>query len=84
MAQPASWRLWGLGEDETLRGNVEEQLVNPEEHIEIDAGTSQIPGLAYALTDSGIELPVLDITHPQFLSSIDESHLDELSRASMQ
>jgi hypothetical protein len=46
--------------------------------------TSRIPGLAYALTDNGIELPVLDITHPQFLSSIEESRLDEVSRASVQ
>jgi hypothetical protein len=83
MEPPASWRFWGPG-DETLRGNVEEQLINPEEHMETDAGTSRIPGLAYALTDNGIELPVLDITHPQFLSSIDESRLDEVSRASMQ
>ena len=55
--------------------------MNPDES---DAGTGRIPGLAYALTDNGIELPVLDITHPQFLSSIDERRLDEVSRASMQ
>jgi hypothetical protein len=46
--------------------------------------TSHIPGVAYAVTDNGIELPVLDITHPQFLSSIDEDHLDEVSKASIQ
>ncbi len=46
--------------------------------------TGRIPGLAYASTSNGIELPVLDITHPQFLSSIDESRLDEVSKASMQ
>ncbi|MCL7453623.1 MAG: hypothetical protein M8467_11320 [Anaerolineae bacterium] len=49
-----------------------------------DPETSRVPGLAYAFTDSGIELPVLDITHPQFVSSIDEDHLDEVSKASIQ
>jgi len=38
----------------------------------------------YIFADNGIELPVLDITHPQFLSSIDESRLDEVSKASIQ
>jgi hypothetical protein len=63
---------------------VEEQPMNPEEYMETDPKISQIPGLAYAFTDNGIELPVLDITHPQFLSSIDEDHLDEVSKASIQ
>jgi hypothetical protein len=63
---------------------VEEKPMNPEEYMEKDPETSQIPGLAYALTHNGIELPVLDITHPHFLSSIDEDHLDEVSKASIQ
>lgn len=45
---------------------------------------SRIPGLMYVFADNGIELPVLDITHPQFLSSIDESRLDEVGKASIQ
>jgi hypothetical protein len=38
------------------------------------------PELSYALTDNGIELPVLDITHPLFISSIDETALDALGK----
>jgi hypothetical protein len=58
--------------------------MNPKEHMEMDPETGQIPGLAHAFTDNGIELAVLDITHPQFLSSIDEDHLGEVSKASIQ
>jgi hypothetical protein len=36
---------------------------------------NKIPGLSYAVMDNGIELPVLDITHPLFLSSINETKL---------
>jgi hypothetical protein len=32
------------------------------------------------LTDNGTRLPVLDITHPLFISSIDETTLDVLSK----
>jgi hypothetical protein len=52
--------------------------------MKTDPEASHIQGLAYAFTDNGIELPVLDITHPQFLSSIDESRLDEVSKGSIQ
>jgi hypothetical protein len=52
--------------------------------MEQDPETGLIPELAYALADNGIELPVLDITHPQFLSIIDEDQLDEVSKASIQ
>jgi hypothetical protein len=58
--------------------------MNPEEYMETDPETSRIARLAYVFTDNGIELPVLDITHPQFVSSIDEDHLDEVSKASIQ
>lgn len=58
--------------------------MNPKEYMETDPETSPIPGLAHAFTDNGIELPVLDITHPQFISSIDEGHLGEVSKASIQ
>lgn len=39
---------------------------------------NKISGLAYALTENGIELPVLDITHPLFLESIDEEKLTKM------
>ena len=35
----------------------------------------KIPGLSYAFTGNGVELPVLDITHPLFLSSIAQAGL---------
>jgi hypothetical protein len=38
---------------------------------------SKIKGLSYAFTLNDIELPVLDITHPLFLKSIDEFKLKE-------
>lgn len=39
---------------------------------------NKLPGLAYAFTTNGIELPVLDITHPGFISSTDESSLKRM------
>ena len=38
----------------------------------------KIPGISYAFTRDGIELPVLDITHPLFTSSIDEEKLKKM------
>jgi hypothetical protein len=38
----------------------------------------KIPGISYAFTRDGIELPVLDITHPLFTSSIDEEKLKRM------
>jgi hypothetical protein len=38
--------------------------------------------LSYAFTLNGVELPVLDITHPLFISSIDEVNLKEMIRKS--
>lgn len=38
----------------------------------------KIPGISYAFTMDGIELPVLDITNPLFSSSIDEEKLDRM------
>jgi hypothetical protein len=38
----------------------------------------KIAGLTYALTENGIELPVLDITHPLFLKSINEKKLGKM------
>jgi hypothetical protein len=38
----------------------------------------RIPGLSYAYTGNGVELPVLDITHPLFNSSIDEVKLKKM------
>ena len=39
---------------------------------------NKIPELSYAITTNGIELAVLDITHPLFISSIDETKLKEI------
>jgi hypothetical protein len=38
----------------------------------------KVPGLSYAFTGNGVELPVLDITHPLFYNSIDEVKLKEM------
>lgn len=38
----------------------------------------KIPGISYAFTKDGIELPVLDVTHPLFVSAIDEAKLQEM------
>lgn len=43
---------------------------------------NKIPELTYALTLNGVELPVLDTTHPLFLSSIDEVKMKEMLRKS--
>jgi hypothetical protein len=40
---------------------------------------NKISGVSYALTEDGIELPVLDITHPLFISTIKEEVLKDLS-----
>jgi hypothetical protein len=40
---------------------------------------NKISGISYAFTDDGIELPVLDITHPLFISTIDENVFKALS-----
>ena len=39
---------------------------------------NKIPELSYAFTSNGIELPVLDITHPYFISCTDEKTLKKL------
>jgi hypothetical protein len=39
---------------------------------------NKLPGLSYVFTMNGIELPVLDITHPDFISSIDEKKLKKM------
>jgi hypothetical protein len=39
---------------------------------------NKITGISYAFTENGIELPVLDITHPLFLKSINEEELDKM------
>jgi hypothetical protein len=40
---------------------------------------SKISGISYTFTYTGIELPVLDITHPLFISTIDEDAFKLLS-----
>ena len=39
---------------------------------------NKIPKLSYAYTINGVELPVLDITHPYFISCTDEKILKKL------
>jgi hypothetical protein len=39
---------------------------------------NKIPELSYAFTDNGVELPVLDITHPLFAACTDEKILEKL------
>jgi hypothetical protein len=39
---------------------------------------NKIAGISYAFTENGIELPVLDITHPLFFRSINEEKLDKM------
>lgn len=39
---------------------------------------NKIAGLTYAFTENGIELPVLDVTHPLFLKSINEESLSKM------
>ena len=39
---------------------------------------NKLPGLSYVFTMNGVELPVLDITHPEFISSIDENKLKKM------
>ena len=39
---------------------------------------NKIPELSYAFTLNGIELPVLDITHPYFIASTDEDKLKKM------
>jgi hypothetical protein len=43
---------------------------------------NKIPELSYAYTLNGVELPVLDITHPLFNASIDVAKLKEMLRKS--
>ncbi len=39
---------------------------------------NKIPGVCYAWTDSGLELPVIDITHPAFAFEISPAELERL------
>jgi hypothetical protein len=45
---------------------------------------NKVSGLSYVYTDCGLELPVLDITHPLFTASINEEGLEELCKESAQ
>jgi hypothetical protein len=35
-----------------------------------EVNKNKVPGVSYVFTDCGLELPVLDITHPLFTASI--------------
>jgi hypothetical protein len=43
---------------------------------------NKVSGLCYAYTECGVELPVLDITHPLFTASINEEDLEALCEES--
>jgi len=43
--------------------------------------TNKKPGVCYAFTDDGIELPVIDLTHPAFAFSITQPELDAMIEA---
>jgi hypothetical protein len=45
----------------------------------VPAGTGKRPGLCYAVTDDGLELPVIDVTHPAFRLDIDPPALQALT-----
>lgn len=42
------------------------------------------PGLCYALTDDGIELPVIDVTHPAFALSLTQAELDAVTARTLE
>ncbi len=41
------------------------------------------PGVCYAVSDDGLELPVIDITHPAFSTPFTHSELDALTEATI-
>jgi hypothetical protein len=45
---------------------------------------NKISGLSYVYTECGMELPVLDVTHPLFTASINEESLEALCKESAQ
>ena len=49
--------------------------------------TNKVPGICYAWTDDGIELPIVDYTHPAFEIHISEAELssliDQMQRSAM-
>ncbi len=45
---------------------------------------NKVSGLSYVYTECGLELPVLDITHPLFTASINEESLEALCKESAQ
>lgn len=53
-------------------------------HLKHTPETNKVPGIPYVFTDTGLELPVLDITHPLFKDSINESTLADLRTKSSQ
>jgi len=43
-----------------------------------DSSSVRKPGVFYAVTDEGVELPIVDITHPEFALSIDAAEQQRL------
>jgi hypothetical protein len=56
----------------TRSKNEEEQKMTPEKN--------RLPGVYYALTDDGRELPIIDITHPAFSDADKEQKLADIAR----
>ena len=46
--------------------------------------TNKRPGVYYALTEDGIELPIVDVTHPSFALKLNDSEVQALVSAFLQ
>ena len=46
--------------------------------------TNKKAGVSYAVTDDGLELPVIDVTHPAFAVQLSEAELDEILQKHLQ
>lgn len=62
----------------------EDKMSDSEKNNKKIPENNKVPGIAYAYTECGLELAVLDITHPMFVKSINEEGLAELCKQSAQ
>jgi hypothetical protein len=62
----------------------EEQMSEVNKNMKTIPGKNKVSGLSYVYTACGLELPVLDITHPLFTTSINEESLEALCKESAQ
>lgn len=74
----------GLAQDNTKPSTTlkEDKMGNNEKNKKRIPEKNKVPGIAYAYTDCGLELAVLDITHAMFIKSINEEGLEELCKQS--